>query len=280
MRNVEKGRKFFMLVIGEKLNAFIPAVGRAIKSRDEASLISLAKAQEAAGAAYLDVCAAIDGVPEADTLRWLVHLAEEHTSLPVCLDSPDPAVLTEILPLCRREGIVNSVSMETGKIEMVFPILANTGWKCVALLCSSEGVPDGVEARVALFEQILCKAIEYGISEDRLLIDPIVRTLSTDENAFVTFAECARQIRMRSEHVRIVSGLSNISFGLPARSLVNRAFLVLAMQSGMDAAILDPTDRELVGLLHASEALLGSDEYCMGYIKAFRENRIGPKKDN
>lgn len=279
MRNAGKGYRIYMLIIGEKLNAFIPAVGRAIKSRDEAFLISLAKAQEAAGAAYLDVCAAIDGVPEAETLCWLLRLAEENTSLPVCLDSPDPAVIKEVLPLCRREGIVNSVSMETGKIETIFPLIANSGWKCVALLCSSAGVPDGVSERVALFEQILCKAIEYGISEDRLLIDPIVRTLSTDENAFITFAECARRIRMRSEHVRIVSGLSNISFGLPARSLVNRAFLVLAMQSGMDAAILDPADRELVGLLHAAEALLGSDEYCMGYIKAFRENRIGPKKE-
>lgn len=269
-----------MLIIGEKLNAFIPSVGRAIKGRDEAFLVSLARAEEAAGADYLDVCAAVEGEPEADALRWLVRLVEENTSLPVCLDSPDPAVLAEVLPECRRVGVVNSVSLETGKIETLFPLIAESDWKCVALLCSSAGVPDGVNERIALFEQIMCKAIEYGIAEDRLLIDPIVRTLSTDENAFVTFAECARQIRMRSEHVRVVSGLSNISFGLPARSLVNRAFLVLAMQSGMDAAILDPTDRDLIGLLHASEALLGSDEYCMGYIRAFRENRIGPKKSD
>ena len=268
-----------MLIIGEKLNAFIPAVGRAIKSRDEAFLVALARAEEAAGADYLDVCAAVEGEPEADALRWLVHLVEENTSLPVCLDSADPAVLAEVLPVCRRSGVVNSVSLETGKIETLFPLLAESDWKCVALLCSSAGVPDGVDERIVLFERILQKAIEFGIASDRLLIDPIVRTLSTDENAFITFAECARQIRMRSDSVRIVSGLSNISFGLPARGLINRAFLVLAMHSGMDAAILDPTDRELIGLLHASEALLGSDEYCMGYIRAFRENRIGPKKD-
>ena len=268
-----------MIVIGEKLNGFIPSVGKAIRAKDEVFLRDLAKRQEEAGADYLDVCAAVDSEIEADTLRWLVELAQDATSLPLCIDSPNPQVLAKVFPFCTREGIINSVSMEAGKIETLFPLIADSNWKVVALLCSNSGVPENAEGRVVLLEQILSAAASYGISEDRLLIDPIVHTLSTDERSFSTFAECSRAIRQRSSAVHIVSGLSNISFGLPSRPVINHAFLVLAMQAGMDAAIMDILDREMVGLLHATQALLGDDEYCMDYISAFREGKFGAKKE-
>lgn len=267
-----------MVIIGEKLNGFIPAVGNAIRARDEAFLRDLAIRQEDAGANYLDVCAAVDSEIEAATLRWLIELAQDASSLPLCIDSPNPAVLAEVLPFCKREGIINSVSMEAGKIETIFPLIANTKWKVIALLCSNTGVPESTEGRLALFEQIRDAAKSYGIAESRLLIDPIVHTLSTDEHSLATFVACAKEIRARASSIHVVSGLSNISFGLPSRPLVNHAFLVLAMQYGMNAAIMDVLDREMVGLLHATNALLGEDEYCMDYITAFREGKIGTKK--
>ncbi len=268
-----------MLIIGEKLNGAIPSVGKAIREKDEAFLKQLAVMQAETGADYLDVCAAVDNESEVETLSWLIRIAEETTELPVCIDSPNAASIAAVLPFCRREGVVNSVSMESGKIETIFPLIAGTGWKCVALLCSNAGIPDSVEERMAIYDQIMDKAKEYGISEERIFIDPIVSTLSTNEDTLTTFAGCAREIRSRSQSVHIVSGLSNVSFGLPARSLINHAFLALAMQAGMDAAILDPADRSMRGLIYALDALLGSDEYCMEYITAFRDNRIGPKKD-
>ncbi len=265
-----------MILIGEKLNGSIPSVGAAVRSRDEAFLKERALTQAAAGADYLDVCAGVPGEAEAETLLWMARLVENTVDLPLCVDSPNPAAIAAVLPQCRRAGLVNSVSLERGKIETIFPLIAGTEWKCVALLCSDEGVPDSVEARLELFERILAKADAYGIAHERLFIDPIVHTLSTDGAALTTFAACTREIRRRSERVHIVSGLSNISFGLPARTLVNHAFLVLALQAGMDSAILDVTDRELTGLAFASEALLGHDEYCLDYISAFRSRRIGP----
>jgi 5-methyltetrahydrofolate corrinoid/iron sulfur protein methyltransferase len=268
-----------MIIIGEKLNGFIPSVGRAIRSGDETFLRDLAIRQEEAGANYLDVCAAVDSEIEAKTLRWLVELVQDATSLPLCIDSPNPAVLAEVLPHCKRAGIVNSVSMESGKIETLFPLIADTGWKTIALLCANTGVPEQAEGRLVLFEQIRTSAKEYGISEERLLIDPVVHTLSTDETALSIFTACAKEIRIRSPRAHVVSGLSNISFGLPARPLINRAFLVLAIQSGMNAAIMDVLDRDMVGLLHATNALLGEDAYCMEFINAFRENRIGARKE-
>lgn len=268
-----------MIIIGEKLNGFIPSVGKAIRAKDEAFLRDLAMRQEEAGADYLDVCAAVETEIEAETLLWLAQLAEDASSLPLCLDSANPTVIAEVLPHCKRAGIINSVSMENGKIETLFPLIADTKWKVIALTCSNAGVPDNAEGRIALFEQLHAAAQEYGISDDRLLIDPIVQTLSTNEQSLSTFIACAKEIRARAPKVHVVSGLSNISFGLPARSHINHAFLVLAMQSGMDAAIMDVLDREMVGLMHATNALLGEDEYCMDYITAFRENKIGPKKD-
>jgi 5-methyltetrahydrofolate corrinoid/iron sulfur protein methyltransferase len=268
-----------MIIIGEKLNGFIPSVGKAIQLRDEAFLRDLALCQEKAGADYLDICAAVDSEVEAETLLWLARLAEDASSLPLCIDSPNPDVLAAVLPHCKRAGILNSVSMESGKIETIFPLIADTNWKVIALTCTNSGVPESVEGRLDLFEQIRAKANEYGITEDRLLIDPIVRTLSTDELSLSTFTTCAKEIRARSKCAYVVSGLSNISYGLPARSVINHAFLVLAIQAGMNAAIMDVLDREMVGLLHATNALLGEDEYCADYITAFREGRIGPKKD-
>ena len=265
-----------MLIIGEKLNGFIKRTAEAINSRDEVYLKDLALQQEQSGADYIDLCAA-DGEHEADTLRWLVSLAQEASSLPICLDSPNPNTIAAVLPYCKRPGIINSVSLEPGKIETLFPLLANTEWKFVALLCSNAGVPNSVSERMELFDRILLAAKEHGIDESRLLIDPVLHSLATEETAFETFAGCAREIRKRSSRVHIVSGLSNVSFGLPERSLINRAFLVLAVQAGMDSAILNPLDRELMGLLYATRALLGEDEYCMDYITAFREGRFGAK---
>ena len=110
-----------MIVIGEKLNGFIPSVGKAIRERDEAYLTNLAIRQEEAGADYLDVCAAVDSEIEAETLLWLAQLAENTSSLPLCIDSPNPAVLTHVLPHCKRACIVNSVSVGRGKMETIFP---------------------------------------------------------------------------------------------------------------------------------------------------------------
>lgn len=264
-----------MIVIGEKLNGSIPLVGKAIAARDEAFILALAKAQIAAQADYLDICASVSPEREDEALAWLIDLAQRAGDAPLCIDSSNPQSLLNQMERCSRPGMLNSVSLERGKLETVFPAVAGTSWRCVALLCSDKGIPDTVEGRMAAFDRIMEQADRYGVPHAHLFIDPLVRTLSTDESALSTFCACAREIRKRSRDVHIVSGLSNISFGLPARKLINHAFLVLALQAGMDAAIVDPCDRELTGLMHASEALLGRDEYCLDYIAAYRAGRFG-----
>ena len=176
-------------------------------------------------------------------------------------------------------GLINSVSMESGKIDTIFPVIADTKWQVVALLCDDKGIPTSVERRMEVFHQIMDKAKEYGIAPSRIHIDPLVVTLSTDETALTMFADCCRRIKAEYPDIHITSGLSNISFGLPARKNVNQAFMVLAMNAGMDSAIVDPTNTDMLGMVYATEALLENDEFCLEYINAYRAGLISkPKK--
>jgi len=120
------------------------------------------------------------------------------------------------------------------------------------------------------------KAKEYNIDPSRIHIDPLVVTLGTDGEALTTFVECCRQIKGQYPTIHITSGLSNISFGLPARKNINQTFMVLAMNAGMDSAIVDPTNRDMLGMIYATDALLENDEFCLEYIGAYREGLIGP----
>lgn len=257
-----------MIIIGEKLNGSIPAVADAIAHRDADFIRARACMQAQAGADYLDICASVAVSDEVETLKWMIDIVQEATTLPICLDSPNPDAIAAAIPFCKREGMINSVSLEGRKIDVLFPAIANTGWRCVALLCDDTGIPDSVDRRITVLENIMRRAEEYHIAPERLFIDPLVVALSTDTTAFATFSACAREIRRRYPAVHITSGLSNISFGLPSRKFINQAFLVLAMQAGMDSAIIDPTSREMRGLRYAADALLSRDAFCLSYIGA------------
>ena len=173
------------------------------------------------------------------------------------------------IPFCKRPGLINSVSLEGDKIDTIFPVIADTDWECVALLCDNDGIPDSVERRMKIFFGIMEKAKQYGIAPSRLHIDPLVVTLGTDQTALTVFADCCRRIKYEYPEIHITSGLSNISFGLPVRKNINQAFMVLAMNAGMDSAIVDPTNKNMIGMIYATNALLERDEYCLQYIDKF-----------
>lgn len=262
-----------MIIIGEKLNGSIPAVAKAIASRDAQLIKERAKLQADAGADFLDVCASVEEVQEIETLRWMIEQVQEVTDTRICVDSPSAKSCIGALPYCKRPGLLNSVSLEGDKIDTIFPLIADTEWECVALLCDNDGIPDSVERRMKVFHGIMEKAREYGIAPSRLHIDPLVVTLSTDETALQVFATCCRLIKEEYPDIHITSGLSNISYGLPIRKNINQAFMVLAMNAGMDSAIVDPTNKNMIGMIYATTALLGKDEFCLEYIKKFQEKK-------
>ena len=260
-----------MIIIGEKLNGSIPSVAKAIAERDANLIRERAKKQAEAGATFLDVCASVEEDVEVETLKWMIDLVQEVTDTPICVDSPSAKSCVAAIPFCKRPGLVNSVSLEGNKIDTIFPVIADTDWECVALLCDNDGIPDSVERRMKVFHGIMEKAKEYNIAPSRLHIDPLVVTLSTDQTALTVFAECCRQIKAEYPDIHITSGLSNISFGLPTRKNINQAFMVLAMNAGMDSAIVDPTNKNMIGMIYATNALLERDEYCLDYIDKFKD---------
>jgi 5-methyltetrahydrofolate corrinoid/iron sulfur protein methyltransferase len=267
-----------MIIIAEKINGSIPSVAKAITEKDANLIKHLAKAQSEAGANFIDVCASVDTDIEVDTLKWMIDLVQEVTDTPIAVDSPSAHVCAEALKFCKRPGLVNSVSMEGDKVDVVFPVIADTEWECAALLCDDTGIPKSAEKRLEVFARIMKKAKEYNIDPSRLHIDPLVEMLCTSEDGINMIVEVMKKIRAQYPAVHVTGAASNISFNLPVRKMINQAFVVLAINAGMDSVILDPLNRDMMGLIYATEALLGNDEYCIGYINAYREGVFGTKK--
>lgn len=270
-----------MIIIGEKINGSIPSVAKAIAERDAEFIKERARIQTEANATYIDCCASVPENIEVETLKWMIDCIQEVTDLPISIDSPSADVLTEVYQYCKRPGLFNSVSGEGDKIDKIFPIMAkeeNKKWEVIALLSDDTGIPKTAGDRLRVFDKIMKKAEEYGIAPSRIHVDPLVEMLCTSEDGIALNVEVISTIRKRYPDIHITAAVSNISFNLPVRKLVNLGFTVLAMNAGLDSAILDPTNRDMLGLIYATEALLGLDDYCMEYIGAYREGLIGPVK--
>ncbi len=272
-----------MLIIGEKLNGAIKSVAEAIRNRDGAFIRDLASRQLDTRADYLDICS---GVPEedADVLSWMIELIQDdHPDVRFSLDSPNIDTILACIPLCKNPGIINSVSLEGDKTDRIFSAVnreakGQNDWKIIALLLDETGMPDTVDKRMESFHRIVKKAAEYGVAMDRLYFDPLVFTVATTPDSFLNFISTSSRIRSEYPDAHIISGLSNISHGLPSRKTLNHAFLIGAMMNGMDSAIMDPLNRDLLGGVYAAEALLGIDEYCIEYLSAYREDLFGVQK--
>ena len=267
-----------MILIGEKINGSIPVVADAIAKRDAEFIKNRAKIQAEAGATYIDCCASVPEAEEVETLKWMIDCIQEVTDLPICVDSPSADVLAQVFPYCKKPGVINSVSGEGDKIDKIFPLIAGTDWGVICLLSDDTGIPKSAADRLRVFDKILAKAEEYGIPHNRMYIDPLVEMLCTSEDGIAMNVEVISTVRKRCPDIHIEAAVSNISFNLPVRKMVNLGFTVLAMNAGLDSAILDPTNRDMMGVIYATEALLGQDDYCMEYINAYREGIFGPKK--
>ena len=271
-----------MIIIGEKINGSIPAVADAIAKRDAEFIKNRAIAQANAGATFIDCCASVPESEEVETLKWMIDCIQSVTDLPISVDSPSAHVLAQVYKFCKRPGLFNSVSGEGDKIDTLFPIMAqpeNKGWQVIALCSDDTGIPKSAADRLRVFDKIMAKAQEYGIAPNRIHIDPLVEMLCTSENGIETNVEVISTVRKRYPDIHITAAVSNISFNLPVRKMINLGFTVLAMNAGLDSAILDPTNRDMMGIIYATEALLGQDDYCMEYISAYRDGLFGPVKN-
>ena len=267
-----------MIIIGEKINGAIPSVAKAISEKDETFIKNLAKAQTKAGVDYIDVCASVDDAIELKTMKWLIDLVQAVSETPIAVDSPNVHTCLKAMSYCNKPGLFNSAAMEGGKIDLAFPAIADTKWECVVFLNSDKDIPKTAKDRLDVFSDTMAKAKEYGIDPSRLHIDPLVEMLCTSEEGIKMVTDVISNIKKQYPSIHVTGAVSNISFNLPVRKMVNMGFTVLAMNAGMDSAILDPLNQDLMGIIYATEALLGEDEYCMEYIGAYREGVFGSVK--
>ncbi len=259
-----------MKIIGEKINGTRKGVKEAVLGRDAAFIQKLAADQAAAGATWIDVNAGTLTDREPDDLVWLVQTVQAAVENPLCLDSANPAALATALPKVKQPPLINSISGEQGRLTGVLPLAAQAGGGVIALAMDDKGIPADTEGRLAIVQRLIGLAREAGIPDEHVYVDPLVMTIGASGDAGRIALATVRAVKAEFPQVHFTSGLSNVSFGLPRRTLINQAFLTLMLEAGLDSAILDPLDRELRQAMLAAEAVLGLDRHCLNYTRAFR----------
>jgi cobalamin-dependent methionine synthase I len=259
-----------MKIIGEKINGTRKRVAKAIAERDAGYIKDLALKQTEAGAEWLDVNAGTHPSQEPDDLIWLINTIQSVVDTYLCLDSANPKALSAAIQAVDKTPMINSINGELERLEGILPIVAEYGCEVIALAMDGKKIPETSERRLAVIHKVMQATRGAGIPDEKIYVDPLVMTISTDINSGLIFLETLRGVQTAYPQVQFTAGLSNISFGLPARSYINRAFLTLALQAGLNCAIIDPLDQELKATLLAAELVLGRDRHCLKYVRAYR----------
>jgi 5-methyltetrahydrofolate--homocysteine methyltransferase len=263
-----------MIIIGELINASRKAIGAAIKAEDAAAIQKVAIDQEQAGADYIDVNAGIFVGKEPAYLKWLIEQVQSVTDKPCAIDSPDPKAIEAALNVHQGTPMINSISLEKERYENLLPIIAGTDMKVIALCMSDDGMPETVDDRLKIADTLVNGLLRKNIAVDNIYVDPLVQPMSVNNHFGVEFINSVEQIVKRFEGIHTACGLSNISYGLPARKFMNQVFMVMAIGKGLDGAIVNPLDKKMMAAIVAAEALAGKDSFCMNYIKAFRSGLL------
>ena len=267
-----------MLVIGEGINASNRSVGEAIASRDRKFVEDMARAQAATGADFIDVNASIGHdrrEHETASMEWLVEVVQTATDKPLAIDSNVPDVIEAALHKYQGERpVINSVTAEPARLDSIGPLAAEHQAWLIALTMGAEGIPDSVEKRLAACELIMTHLTRLGVNEEQIFFDPLVLPIAVDSSQGLVTLKTLEQIKSRYPGARTVMGLSNISYGLPKRKVINQAFLLMAAYAGLDAVILDSLDAKAMSLIKVADMLTGKDSSCRGYLRAHRKGTI------
>ncbi len=254
------------VLIGERINPTgKPKLKEALRTGNVGYILREGVAEAECGVHALDINA---GLPDIDEPAMLVHLVQELQAvcaLPLQLDSTNPKALDAAMRAYSGKPLVNSVNGKQAVMDAVFPLIQKYGGVVVALAIDEDGIPDSARGRADIIQKIVREAAKYGIHRKDILADPLTLTVSADpENAARTL-EAVRIIRNELS-ICTTLGVSNISFGLPARDMLNSAFFAMALEAGLDAAIMNPFSAEMMKIYYARRALCGLDEGCRDYI--------------
>lgn len=258
-----------MLIIGEKINSTRKSIDRAVRQRDTEVIITEAKRQVEAGAHFLDVnCGSLEAEDEPAAMEWLVSTVQSATGLPLCIDSPNYEAQKAGLSVHQGEPMINSISAESERFEKILPLVKKYNAKVIGLCLDDRGIPSNKETAIEVGDKLVSALMEAGIPIDNIYLDPLVRTLATDQTAVLDTIFLMQTLRDKYDGLHFVSGLSNVSYGLPDRRHLNRAYVVMSIAAGLDAVIMNPLDKGMHPLIFAAEALVNKDRFCLSYIKA------------
>ena len=222
-----------MKIIGEKINGTRKRVARAIAERDADFIKELAQKQAEAGSTWLDVNAGTHPDKESEDLIWLIENIQLVVDTPVALDSANPKALKTAIQAVDKTPMINSISGEQERLEKILPIVAEHGCEVIALAMDDKKIPETFEKRMEVVEKIIEATRATGVADEKVYIDPLAMTIATMTQSAIIACDTIRAVHEKYPKVHFTMGLSNISFGLPARKQINRAFLTLAMQAGL-----------------------------------------------
>lgn len=261
-----------MFIIGELINGMYKNIGEAIKNKDKSAIQKCALEQIQAGADALDVnCGPASGDPVSD-IQWLVETIQEITDTPVALDSSKPKVIESGLKVIKNKAIINSTTSDQAKLEILVPLAKEYNAKLIGLTISAGGIPQNKDQRLELAATIVAYCSEQGFPIENLYLDPIILPVNVAQAQMRDILESIGEFKIISQPPpKTIVGLSNVSQGSCARSLINRTFLTMAVAFGLDAAILDPKDSDLMDSLITAELILNKQIYCDSYLEAYRK---------
>jgi len=261
-------------VIGERINTSRKLVQAAVADRDADYIIDDVKKQQEAGANFIDVNAGARIGHETDDMKWLLDTIQPIATVPLTLDSPDPAVLEMAFKMVEKTPMINSISLEKERFDAMMPFLDGKDCKVIALCMDDAGMPNSSDDILARAKSLVQELNKIGIPTASIYVDPLVQPISVESNKGTMVLDAVRAIKALFPEVHITGGLSNISYGLPQRKIINRTFVSLMMDAGMDSAIIDPLDKKIMATIRTADMLLGKDDYCMNFLKGVRAGAI------
>lgn len=261
-----------MFIIGELINGMYKDIGAAIRAKDKSAIQKKALAQINAGADALDVnCGPASSDPVND-IKWLVGAIQEVTDKPLCIDSSKPAVVKSGLEAAKNSVIINSTTADEEKLGVLVPLAKQYNAKLIGLTISKKGIPQNKDQRLELAAAILAAAQEGGLNTEDVFLDPIVIPVNVAQAQMKDILEAVREFKIISDPpAKTVVGLSNVSQGTCQRGIINKVFLIMAVACGLDAAILDPLDKDLVDAAITSDLILNKQIYCDSFLEAYRK---------
>lgn len=260
-----------MILIGERINAGFKDIKEAIINKDGDVIKEWARKQTDAGANYLDVnIGTVSNKPE--DLCWMIEMVQEEVDTPISVDINKPIMLKEAVPVCKKPPLINSTTAVEEKMNELFPIAAEHNASIIGLVMDEAGSPTNVEKRLENAAKLFEKAMEFGLSPEQLFIDPIIMPLKFMQEQSVVIMNAVSQFRLISDPpCHIVCGLSNISNGAKHKRLINRVFIAMLIAHGLDAAILDVLDTEMIDTILTAELVMNRQIYADSYLEAFRK---------